>query len=490
MKRLIAAILLIGCITGFKSGTVKRITILSTSDIHGRIDGYDYNSGINLPVGLDRIYSIAAGEKKLNDSVLVLDSGDFNRGTPMVDLYNTKLANEPNPVVGVMNRIGYDAVTPGNHDLDYGIDTLMKIGDEANFPVISANIYYKNKLLFKPYEVEERQGIKIGIIGLTTTAALRYNAGDNIEGVEIRNIEEQAAKYIDILRNEEKADIVIALVHSGIEGVYKAPADETDVVKIANLPDKPDMIISGHSHMIIPYMNINGVIVQSPGAFGEGMGKAQITLERMDGRWRISDKKCSFIPAFTALGDKSFDAAAAGFRDAALSYINSSAGDVSNPYVSDINRLVDAVKKRDAGADAVISEGLRYKSMKKNKLTVKDLYSLYGRENYIVGVEAKGRNIRNYLQERYNRGLKDYNNLYGIDSSIDSSGIKLYLGDRLIQDDDLIKLAVTGRQLKQDKLIKESGIGSGKEYYSSYLSFGLSGRVRQRIYWYLKNNEI
>lgn len=498
MKKPIILILVLGIILSMNSNAysvsaflnTESINIISTSDIHGQLDGYDYKNNIQLPTGLSRISTIVNRQRMQDRDAIIIDAGDFNRGNPMTDMYNTLRNNENNPVVSVMNRIGYDAVVPGNHEFDYGIESLKKIKREALFSLVGANVYYNNEPLFKPYKVINRKGISIGIIGFTTTSALRYNSGDDISGIRIEDISESAERHFRVLREQKKVDVIIAIVHSGIEGIYNAPADETDVRKVAELSIKPDVIISGHSHMVIPYMTINGVIIQSPGAMGIGAGKLELKLGKRGEKWEIVSSSGSFVPSFNENVDKYIDREAKEYRDNTNSYINTKLGVLSSSTEYTSNSIINSVKQQDANAGIVISEGMRDNNLKKREVTVKDLYDIYGRENYILGITVKGKNIRKYVENRRDAGLEGWNNLYGAVASADGSSIDLYMGNKRIEDEDDINIALTGRQLKYDVNIKKSGISKGTIYYNSFSSYSYEGRVRQRIKHYIQNHQI
>lgn len=489
---LIAIVLLTvqsGAYNLFPGEDVEVITILSSSDIHGMLDGYDYYRGINLPVGLNRVSTIIKKQRLMDKDVILLDGGDFNRGNPMIDMYNILNRHEINPMINAMNTLKYDTAVLGNHELDYGKEILLKIKNEASFPLLSANIFYNDELLFKPYTVIERKGIRIGIAGFTTSAALRYNSGDGIEGISVRDIPAQAEKYMDMLRNQEKVDIVIALVHSGIEGIYKAPSDETDVLKVAELPVKPDVIISGHSHMVIPEKVHNGVLIQSPGALGLGLGSIRLSVKRTGGSWQIVKSQGAFIPAFMNTHDKDLDKLIKEYKESAVSYLNTSVGSFNRGAEYGNNELIDMIKQKDTGADVVIGERLKEYPIDKSDFKIKDLYKLYGRENYIVGVETGSRNIKEYVKYSLKNGKLEYNNLYPLDVEINGENIELYRNGSVINDGDPIKVALTGRQLKYDNKIKKSGISSGRLYYDSTWEHGVLGRVRQRIIFHLSSQD-
>lgn len=147
-----------------------KLTVLGTSDVHGTITSWGYESNKDTEDrGLTHVKTYVDSVKKANPNTILIDNGDTIQGTILTDdLYNKDLAVK-NPVIEMMNYIGYDSMTLGNHEFNFGLPTVNKIMKEAKFPVLSANIYNKKdgSNFAKPYTVKTVNGVKVGILGLS-----------------------------------------------------------------------------------------------------------------------------------------------------------------------------------------------------------------------------------------------------------------------------------------------------------------------------------
>lgn len=245
-----AAILatLAGCATQptheWQQDTTYKLTVLHTNDHHGRFWQNKYGE-----------YGMAARKTLIDDlrseieaqggSVLLLSGGDINTGVPESDLQDAE------PDFKGMSKIGYDAMALGNHEFDNPLDVLFKQKEWANFPMLSANIYDKatGKRLFQPYQMFDKQGVKIAVIGLTTEDTAKIGNPEFIGGIEFRDPKEEAKKLIAEIEKSEKPDLIFAVTHmghyeNGQRGV-NAPGD----VALARYLDEGslDMIVGGHS---------------------------------------------------------------------------------------------------------------------------------------------------------------------------------------------------------------------------------------------------
>lgn len=221
-----------------------RFSILHTNDHHGR-----YWTNAQGEYGL-------AAQKTLMDKLrydvqargggaLILSAGDVNTGVPESDLLDAE------PDIRGMNLIGYDAMALGNHEFDKPLSVLQKQQAWARFPFLSANIYRKgsDQRLFKPWAVFNRMGLKIAVIGLTTTDTLRIANPENIDSLDIRDPVKETEKAVAELRASEKPDVIVALTHMGHydDGQHgsNAPGD----VELARSlpPGTINLIVGGHS---------------------------------------------------------------------------------------------------------------------------------------------------------------------------------------------------------------------------------------------------
>ncbi|GLO61599.1 bifunctional metallophosphatase/5'-nucleotidase [Vibrio sp. MACH09] len=237
---------LAGCATSpaWEQDQTYKLTVLHTNDNHGRFWSNKYGEyGMAARKTLiDQIRSEVAAE---GGSVLLLSGGDINTGVPESDLQDAE------PDFKGMSKLGYDAMALGNHEFDNPLSVLEKQIDWANFPVLSANIYDKEtgKRKYQAYEMINKQGIKIAIIGLTTEDTMKIGNPEFISGLEFRDPKVEAKKLIAEIEKNEKPDLIFAVTHmghyeNGNRGV-NAPGD----VALARYLDEGslDMIVGGHS---------------------------------------------------------------------------------------------------------------------------------------------------------------------------------------------------------------------------------------------------
>ncbi|NOI16137.1 bifunctional UDP-sugar hydrolase/5'-nucleotidase UshA [Vibrio hepatarius] len=245
-----AAILatLAGCATApqheWEADKTYKLTVLHTNDHHGRFWQNKYGE-YGMAARKTLIDELRADIQAEGGSVLLLSGGDINTGVPESDLQDAE------PDFKGMSKIGYDAMALGNHEFDNPLDVLFKQKEWAGFPMLSANIYDKEtgERMFQAYEMFDKQGIKIAVIGLTTEDTAKIGNPEYIGGIEFRDPKEEAKKLIAELEKTEKPDLIFAVTHmghyeDGNRGV-NAPGD----VALARYLDEGslDMIVGGHS---------------------------------------------------------------------------------------------------------------------------------------------------------------------------------------------------------------------------------------------------
>ena len=206
-----------------------QIVILHTNDVHGAVDGYA------------RAAALRTEYEARGAWVLLVDAGDFIQGQPTVSL------SEGASAVELMNAAGYDLAVPGNHEFDYGYENLTGLADEADFPLLAANVTCNGKAAFDAAAVFTAPGgEKIGFFGLTTPETATKAHPAKIQGVSFLSGEALyacAQAQADALR-AEGCDVVVCLGHLGIdEG--SAPSRSIDVLDhVTGI----DVFIDGHSH--------------------------------------------------------------------------------------------------------------------------------------------------------------------------------------------------------------------------------------------------
>ena len=280
MKRL-HLIIFIALLSGLTAGAKKhkQLVILHTNDTHSCImplnENLD-NKDLAGRGGFLRRVNMIKEQRSQHPDLLLFDSGDFSQGSGYYTLFKGEVE------VGLMNQMGYDAATIGNHEFDFGMDNMAKLFRMVNFPIVCSNYDCAGTVLedlVKPYIIIRRNGLKIGIFALAPQLKGLVFDG-NCEGITYLDPAETAQKYIDILRKQEKCDLVICLSHLGWErSVYP---DE----KLVSLIEGCDLVLGGHTHTYMdklsytPDKNGKQVPVDQNGKNGVFVGKLVLNLEK------------------------------------------------------------------------------------------------------------------------------------------------------------------------------------------------------------------
>src|SRR6476661_4702117 len=283
-----------------------QITIISTTDLHGNINPIDYYTNKPDNRGLAKMATLIKRIRKENPNSLLIDSGDTIQGSPLESFHGRKHNEPPDPMMLAMNSLNYDSMTVGNHEYNFGLKVLEKARSEANFPWLSANTYdsAKQQPHYKPYIVKEVAGVKIGILGLTTPGIPNWDNPPNYAGLEFHEPISEARKWVPILRNQEKADVVVIAMHMGLEEDLRtgemSPGQvehENEAILIAKEVPGVDVIFMGHTHRDVPSVYVNGVLLTQANRWGSHLARADLYLQKAGGGWRMYAKSARTIPS-------------------------------------------------------------------------------------------------------------------------------------------------------------------------------------------------
>lgn len=273
MKRLF---IIISALAVILSASAQDLTILHMNDTHSHIDPqrsgkYTGMGGVIEQAAYIDSVRTACG----SGNVLLLHAGDFSQGTS----YFTELGGDIE--IDVLNAMGFDAVTLGNHEFDNGMEELARRLRNLRVPVLCANYDFTGtplEGLVKPYAVIEKSGRKIGIIGLLTDVSSVVDA-DIAAGLQYIPADEVADDYARKLRYDELCDLVICLTHLGIE-----EENYTDV-ELASQTRNIDIIVGGHSHTHLEDLemvrNLDGeeVMIVTDWKWGLEIGNLSVTFK-------------------------------------------------------------------------------------------------------------------------------------------------------------------------------------------------------------------
>lgn len=285
----------------------KKVTlsILETSDIHGNILPINYGNNATSQVGLAKLSTLIKRYKATNKShTLLIDNGDVIQGTPLTYFYSRVNSEGVNPVISVLNEMGYDAAVLGNHEFNYGQHILQKSINDSNFPWLSANIINSetNEPYYgKPYLVKELEDqLRVGILGLTTQYIPNWENPNHIKGLSFDDALETAKKWVPILRHEEKVDVVIVSYHGGFERDLSSGeatehlTGENQGYALCKQVEGIDVLLTGHQHRSLAG-EVNNVTIVQPSDKGQAVGHVSITLEKETDTWKIVKKNAELI---------------------------------------------------------------------------------------------------------------------------------------------------------------------------------------------------
>ena len=257
----------------------KQLVILHTNDTHSTIFPVKQNiddKEIAGRGGYLRRVNMLKEQRQQHPDLLLFDSGDFSQGSGYYTLFKGEVE------IGLMNQMDYDAVTIGNHEFDFGLDNLARIFRMANFPIVCSNYDCKGTVLeglVKPYITLKRNGVKIGVFALSP--ALKGLVFDgNCQGITYLDPAETAQKYIDILRKQEKCDIVICISHLGWK-----ESEYTDEMLLKGI-ESCDLVLGGHTHTYMKQLEYAPdktgklIPVDQNGKHGAFIGKLLLNLEK------------------------------------------------------------------------------------------------------------------------------------------------------------------------------------------------------------------
>ncbi|SCZ81227.1 5'-nucleotidase C-terminal domain-containing protein [Acidaminobacter hydrogenoformans] len=378
------------------------ITIFHTNDAHARVE-----SSASV-VGYAKIAKLVNQEKALNPNVLLLDAGDATHGQTIATLVKGE------SIVDIYNAVGYDAMTLGNHDFNYGKERVLQLEEMANYPFLAANVINEDGTPFvERYVIKEVGGVKVGVFGLATPETYYKSHPDNTKGLKIENPIETAKAMVAEL--EGKADLIVVLSHLGLE-----PASEFTDRMIAYQVPGVDLIIGGHSHTRFSTGIVNnGVTIVQTGGYNESLGRIDITWSGGE----IAAVKPYLIPA-ASVADLAEDETVKnlitelkGEQDVVTSVVVGStsveligARELVRTGETNLGNLITQAMLHVTGADVAITNGGGIRaSIDVGDITVGEVSTVLPFGNYIVTKSITGEDLLKAIEH----GLTDYPNQMG-----------------------------------------------------------------------------
>jgi 2',3'-cyclic-nucleotide 2'-phosphodiesterase / 3'-nucleotidase len=401
------------------SGASSRvqITILGTTDLHGNLYPVDYYTNKPDNRGLAKIATLIKRARKENQNVVLIDSGDTIQGTPLEYYHNKKNNTPPDPMMLVMNSLHYDSMTVGNHEYNFGLKVLEKARSEAQFPWLSSNTYDKGTVQthYKPYIVKEVSGVRVGILGLTTPGIPNWENTQNYAGFEFHEPLNEARKWVAVLREKERADVVVVAMHMGLEEDLRTGeinpgqvANENMALAIAKQVPGIDLIFMGHTHRDVPSLCVNGVLITQANHWGRHLARADMYMDREGDRWRVYAKSARTIPVDdTVEPDQEALKLGEPYDRETQAWLSRPIGESAEELTAKDARfrdtaildLIQRVQLEEGQAEvsmaAVFNPDAR---IAKGAVTVREIAGLYTYENTLVVLEVTGQQLKDALE--------------------------------------------------------------------------------------------
>ncbi len=405
------------------------VTVLATTDLHGNLYPIDYGTDWPAPRGLAKIATLIRAAESENPNHLLIDCGDTIQGTPLEYVYQTivrtgtgPMGLKPpaglahDPMMLAMNQLGYDSMTVGNHEYNYGLKNLSRARSEARFPWLSANTTVAKggkDEPFAPYLVKSVGGVKVAIVGITTPAVPIWEKPENLGSYRFQPAVESLRKAVSELRAKEHPDVIVVAAHSGmgrnLETNVAESTDEDVVYEMAKGVPEVDAIVFGHSHREMEGRLIGPVLVVQPKNWGISLARLDFTLgPKPGGGWILAGKKAHLIPVTAET------AAAPDILEIARPYhelaerhldepvatspreLDSALGRVEDtPVVDAVQRVELFYSKADVSFASVFNPSVR---VPKGRVTVRQIAALYPYDNELYVIEGDGKMVKAALE--------------------------------------------------------------------------------------------
>ncbi len=447
MKRIVLALFIaLFTLSAFAQSPAEKsvtLTFIETSDIHGAIYPYDFVNAKPMATSLAQVAALVAEERAANPNVVLLDNGDSLQGQPTVYYYNFEKTNGPHIWSQALNFLQYDAISVGNHDIEAGHAVYDKLYEETQAAVITANAVKPDGTpYFAPYTVVNKGGVKVAILGLVSPKIPDWLPPQFWTGMEFEDMVESAKKWVKVIQEKEKPDVLVGLFHAGVDYTYgNVTADskfnENASQIVAQRVPGFDLIFVGHDHSgwdgmgwdpaakkKVEVKDSNGKTVYIYGALNAARKVPVVNLmldwneatRSWDKRVRgglVDVGQYKADPAFTAKFQAGFDDIKKwvdrpiGKMDGVITTRESMFGD--SAFVDLIHRIqLDLSRDPSIGlvpADisfvAPLSADAKIPTSADGTLYVRDMFNLYVYENFLYTMTMTGKQVKDFLEYSY-----------------------------------------------------------------------------------------
>ena len=416
---------------------------IETTDVHGMFFPTNYTTGKAVNGSMARVSSYVKSQRSnYGNNLILLDNGDILQGQPTNYYWNFIDTQDENIAASVVNYMGYDAQTYGNHDIETGHNCYDKWNREVKCPVLAANMInaetgnpYTN-----PYKIIEREGVKIAILGMTTPAVPNWLSESLWSGIRFEEMVSCTRKWVKTIKEKENPDLIIGLFHSGLKGgITNDEYDENATLAVALRVHGLDAIFYGHDHLsnfgfirqyeektddypfyfitkdggpssAVSLSKTDSVLIVNPGSNAYNVGEATITLTMQNNKV-VSKKITGQLVSMKSMPiDEEYMNYFADDIRRLQEYTTKNIG----TFESSMNMgdaffgssafidFIHNIQMKTTGADISFTGPLAINTtINAGTVTTADMFNLYKFENTLYVIQMTGAEIKNYLEMSY-----------------------------------------------------------------------------------------
>ena len=431
------------CSTNAKKPKTVTLKFIETTDVHGMFFPTNYTTGKAVGGSMARVSSYVKSQRTTyGNNLILLDNGDILQGQPTNYYWNFIDTQDENIAASVVNYMGYDAQTFGNHDIETGHNCYDKWNREVKCPILAANMInaetgnpYTN-----PYKIIEREGVKIAILGMTTPAVPNWLSESLWSGIRFEEMVSCTRKWVKTIKEKENPDLIIGLFHSGLKGgITNDEYDENATLAVALRVHGLDAIFYGHDHLsnfgfirqyeektddypfyfitkdggpssAVSLSKTDSVLIVNPGSNAYNVGEATITLTMQNNKV-VSKKITGQLVSMKSMPiDEEYMNYFADDIRRLQEYTTKKIG----TFESSMNMgdaffgssafidFIHNIQMKTTGADISFTSPLAINTtINAGTVTTADMFNLYKFENTLYVIQMTGAEIKNYLEMSY-----------------------------------------------------------------------------------------
>lgn len=420
MKLLICLMTLLGlgslsAVHASQDGEVT-LKLIETSDVHGCYFPYDFIRNKPMKGSLARVSSYVKEQREKYENVILMDNGDILQGQPVAYYYNYMDTISEHVCAAMLNYMKYDVGTMGNHDVETGHAVYDRWVRQCNFPVLGANIVDNKteKPYLPPYQVIEKEGVKIAILGMITPAIPSWLPEQLWSGLHFEDMEDCARKWVKIIREKENPDVLVGLFHAGPEGNKLDNVVENGSGNVAKSVPGFDVVFMGHDHTrrYEKVVNVEGdsVLLIDPANMSKVVSEVTFTIKKQDGKVVSKQVEGKLVNMDGYAPDADFMNIFSGAYETTMDFVSRNIGRIEHTISSKEaffgpSAFVDLIHQLQldiAGADISFCAPLSaYAEIKKGDICVSDMFNLYKYENLLYTMKLTGKEIKDFLEMSY-----------------------------------------------------------------------------------------